>query len=107
MEDVRLGRPTGPANKSIAVPDAGNTPIAEQNPNRIALIITCPNAVGLFCGPAGVDCSLGQGHFLVQGMDALILDIQHHGTLVTQEWVASGNAAASSVTVLESILNEQ
>ena len=107
MEDVRLGRKTGPAIRFLPVPDAGNTVIAEQNPDRTALIVSCPNAVGLFCGPIGLDPSAGQGHFLVQGQDALMLDIQHHGSLVTQQWNASGNAAASSVTVMESILNEQ
>lgn len=107
MEDVRLGRQTGPAGSFFNIGNGTNDTIAQQNPLRTTLIIACPNAVGCFVAPMPLDPSADQGIFLDRTSDPLILDIQHHGTLVTSQWRADGNAAASTLTVLESILEKQ
>lgn len=107
MEDIRIGRSTGPATRFVAVPDAGNTKLCDADTKRTALIIAVTSATAAIIAPRPLNPSAGEGGHLSQGEGWIMLDVVHHGTLVTQEWRASGDAGASSVMVLESFLNKE
>jgi len=107
MEDVRLGRKTGPIAAQFAPALATRTKIADQNPNRIAIMFGVVGANAAMIAPAPLDPTANQGMHLSQAEGMITLDIQHHGNIVTQQWDASGLVGATNITVWESILNDQ
>lgn len=106
IEDVRLGRRTSPESRQFAVPDAGNTVIAPFDPFRVSILISVTSANGAFVAPQPLDPSTGDGLRISRTEVPILLDVQHHGNLVTQEWRASGDALAAVVTVLATYLPE-
>lgn len=107
MEDIRIGRKTGPAAKFVTVPDAGNTKLCDQDDKRVSLIFDAPGATAAIIAPRPLDPSAGEGGRLSQTEGWVMLDIAHHGNLVTQEWRASGDGGASAVCVMEAFLNDR
>lgn len=103
MEDVRLGRATGPRISTVNVATT-KTPLVPYAPDRVTLIISAPTT-----GPMLLSGNQGEaataGLRLPAGGDPLVLDIQHHGALVTMAWYAAIPGGAEDIGLGESFLD--
>lgn len=105
MEDVRLNRKTSSANSDAATTVASALAIP-QNEKRTALVIsnTGANPVYLSLVSPAAD---SKGIKLPANGDPLVLDLFHHGRMVTSSWYAISPAGASNVGFTESVLQEE
>lgn len=107
IEDVRLGRSTGPAVSSTSCAAATDTLIARGDPNRTTLILSVTSGFPAILAPAGVSPAAGEGIQLAIAASPLILDIQHHGRLVTLPWFAAGVGGTAIVFTGQATLEKE
>lgn len=107
IEDVRLGRSTGPSVSSTSCPAATDTLIARGDPSRTTLILSVTSGFPAILAPVGVSPAAGQGIQLAIAGSPIVLDIQHHGRLVTLPWHASGVGGTAVVFTGQATLEKQ
>ena len=107
MEDIRIMRRTRSRMFSLTVQASGV--IVGPSPNRVALIITTNGALRVVGTERNMVVTAGRGIAVGDAAGAsahipLILDIQHHGALVTEAWYGTPGQV---YIVGESYLDEQ
>lgn len=102
MEDVRIMRKTQIGQRNVGV-QLTSTPLLDANPNRIALVISCPstNRVTLMIDQAAV---LDLGITLYPLGTPFVLSLMEHGNLVTRALNAITTVAPQNVNVWEAVL---
>lgn len=103
MEDIRIGRDSG-TNVSVVSVGTGDTPIVQYNRHRIALLIAETGGQTVFLTP-GKQAVASTGVPIKDTANQLLIDVQHHGQMVCQEWHGIAGMA-TTVVVVESILTK-
>ena len=107
MDDVRIGRATTTTTRVVTLSDTVWTQIAAQSVDRYSILswITQGDGVVYYCGAQGAPDPL----FLpTSGMnEVLLLDLQHHGDMVTQPWYGLAPSGSAIVHVVETNLRKQ
>ncbi len=102
MEDIRLGRETITRITNVTMGTADAILIGNE-PRRKSLIICQPSNGSVQLLPRST-ASGTVGFDLAPGMAPIILTVEHHGSLVTDEWHGLADAGAPIVTFIESLL---
>jgi hypothetical protein len=93
MEDVRLGRLTAVAETNVAV-GAASAQIVAASPTRTVLIFSPPVAGSVTLSTIG-PVVLNTGFQLNAGGLPLMLNVEDHGTFVSQAWFGIASAPTS------------
>jgi hypothetical protein len=104
MEDVRLARQTTTRVTDIVGDSGVWVPLCGQEPDRYSLLIQLGGAsdVQLRCGASGLP--VGGAVIGTDPNTVLLLDLQHHGDMVTQPWYVYSSSNAVLAVVTESTL---
>lgn len=107
MEDVRIGRRSTTTTSLVATVAGTPKQLLTQNPDRYAFRLSDPSAsLGAFvCGAQ--DPTTIAALVPARVADDLILDIQHHGDMVTQPWFYLSAASSPTILVTESVLEDE
>jgi len=107
IEDVRLARASTTTTRVVTLSDTVWTPILAQSVDRYSILCWLAQGDGVvyYCGAQGVP----DPAFLPTGglNETLLLDLQHHGDMVTQPWYALGPSGGAIVHVIETNLRIQ
>lgn len=98
-EDVEIGQASVPEVVLVVVDNVTATVLADVDPYRSVLIVTCPTADGIRLLPTAVPT--GTTGWLVSQDPAsqLTVRLESHGRMVQQQWLAIATGAAP-VTVM-------
>lgn len=107
MEDIRLGRQTGRQWTAAPVGAAAATMIAPPDPRRTAIIIGASADGVVYIAPEGDRPAAGRGIMLPQSGPPLVLDLTHHGAIVTAGWYAICPAGVTHVGVATATLQRE
>jgi hypothetical protein len=107
MEDIRLGRETGRQWRAVAVPGTTPTQICPPDPRRTAVIISASGGDDVTVAPEGDPPSGVAGIYLASYGAPLVLDLVHHGALVTAAWYAYCAAGGTTVSVATATLQRE
>lgn len=104
MEDIRVMRETQATVRPVTV-GASSLSVAPRNTKRVAIIFT-------YIGASTITLSLSRPAVAAAGIvldstnPVLMMDIQHYGALVFENWFAIAGAASQVLSVAESYLNK-
>lgn len=105
MEDIRIMRKTSVRFRKVTVTNV-SVQIIEQNELRVALWYY--NGSGAAVAVDGTNPAIAaEGRQLTVGQAGEVMDLEHHGRIVTQPLFAITAAGSTVVTVWETILEEQ
>jgi hypothetical protein len=102
-DSVRLGRRVKGTITSVALINTGARELCGPNPHRVSLIITCPTAARITIGDHS-NVTDTNGLVLFASGAPLLLEIDRHGTLVTNGLFAIHQTGAATVGVAECTL---
>ena len=103
-EDVRLARKAGGYSYTRSVAQSAVS-LVDTDRNRYALVISAPLAGNLLLS-WGEQPTTAAGVVIPAGAGPLVLDIQHHGALVTEQVWAIMDAGTVNIGVAVSSLSE-
>lgn len=105
MEDIRIGRKTGSTQITVTVSNPSSV-ILPADAKRTAIVISPPAAGTMFVA-FGRDASTTSGIRVEPVTSPLILDLQHHGNLVTGPLHGFCGAGAESISIWFSRLEDE
>lgn len=104
MEDIRVMRRSVATVGKVTV--AGTAVVlVSANPKRVALVVSAPDVDGITISPDRA-VQFTEGITLHPRGDPLVLDLQHHGALVTNGWWIICSGGPEVIGYAETLLSE-
>lgn len=107
MEDIRIGRQTGPLAKVTDVPGASDTVFLDANPDRITFTVSACGVTPVVIWPASGVTSLGFGIMLSLETPVRTITVEDVGVAIIQRWFAGGVGGGSTVACIEGNLERK
>ena len=107
MEDVRLARNTITTQTRVTLVAATDTLLVPARLDRYSLMLQFSNATAICVYPAPYGVSSTGVTLPALTETTIIVDLQHHGDLVTQPWRALAPVGTPTILITETVLDAQ
>lgn len=107
MEDIRMGRSSGTAAKTILLPAGVATNLVGPSEKRTRLTVSCNGTGTFYLAPQNSNPAIGEGISLSASIVPLTLTVEDYGSILFGSWSIASLGAAGGVTVFDTSLERQ